>query len=129
MKKLIMVTLLVFSTALSYGQEYIAVTKPSSREVSQVAENLYRVIVKCNEGNIEQTGFYTLENDEFVKTGLWKMYNDEKKVVSTAEFSNNQIVWIRADGRRVTADQIKLHRLQNRVRYLEQRLMVVAGTN
>lgn len=92
--------------------------KTLSPQLIEIDENLYEVIYQNDENSVSQTGFYKIVNNELVKHGIWKIYNDDK-VISKAKFEDNDLVWIKSNGVVYTSEEIEILQLRNRVKILE----------
>jgi antitoxin component YwqK of YwqJK toxin-antitoxin module len=109
MKKLL-TTLLIFAGTLIYGQ--------SHKTYERVSDNLIKTTT-FEGGRISQTGYYTIMGSELLKHGEWRLYSNGK-VTSRAKFHNNQLVWVDTSDGRITADQIKIRKLERKVVRLEK---------
>lgn len=126
MKNLLILVVLVMTTFSVSAQSYNLVKNESKTHLVELEDDLYRVIIKCGSGSITQTGFYKKIDDDLVKSGIWKMY-DNRKLLVKAEFQNNYLVWIKSGGVVYTAQDIEIQRLRKRVNYLEENIII--GTN
>jgi hypothetical protein len=126
MKKLFFISLM-FIGVNAFAQEYREETQSITPTYIQVDETLYQVIIK-NDGVVQQTGYYESNGNDLVKTGIWKMFSSKGRVITTAEFKDNKLVWIKSNDVKYTYQDIEVKRLRNKVRHLEQQLYVV-GTN
>ena len=127
MKKILFTIMMFVAIGLS-AQEYETTNVKRETKLIQVDYNQFKVIMRDHStGQIEQVGYYTLVNDALVKDGVWKMYDNNGKVITTAKFSDSRVVWIESNRGRYTSEQIELHRLRRRVNELEG--IVAMGTN
>lgn len=109
MKNLISTILLLFMTLPILAQE---------RSLEQVETNLYKYKVYGDNGTLQQSGWYTKVNDEFIAIGIWK-----DSFGTIALFQNGELQWIRPRGeKKYTKEEIELHRLRMKVARLEEAL-------
>lgn len=127
MKKILFTIMMFVAIGLS-AQEYEVTNVKRETKLIQLDYNQFKVIMRDHStGQIEQVGYYTLVNDALVKDGVWKMYDNNGKVITTAKFIDNRVVWIESNRGRYTSEQIELHRLRRKVNELEG--IVAMGTN
>lgn len=108
------------------AQEYSPITANNTRTFNQIDDNYYSVVVRDNEGELHQTGYYELSNNTLKRDGLWRLYGNNGQVLTTALFEDNKVVWIKANGVKYTSEEIEIHRLRRKVTHLET---LMAGTN
>lgn len=126
MKNLLILIVSLLMTYNISAQTTSVVNEKSKRHLVELGDGLYQVTIKCGSGTNLQTGYYKNVNDDLLRTGVWKMYNDGKLIVK-AEFENDRLLWIKSQGVVYTSEEIELQRLRRRVSYLEQNMVV--GTN
>ena len=126
MKNLLILIVSLLMTYNISAQTTSVVNEKSKRHLVEIGDGLYQVTIKCGSGTNLQTGYYKNVNDDLLRTGVWKMYNDGKLIVK-AEFENDRLLWIKSQGVVYTSEEIELQRLRRRVSYLEQNMVV--GTN
>jgi hypothetical protein len=126
MKNLLILIVSLLMTYNISAQTTSVVNEKSKRRLVELGDGLYQVTIKCGSGTNLQTGYYKNVNDDLLRTGVWKMYNDGKLIVK-AEFENDRLLWIKSQGVVYTSEEIELQRLRRRVSYLEQNMVV--GTN
>jgi hypothetical protein len=126
MKNLLILIVSLLMTYNISAQTTDVVNGKSKKHLVELGDGLYEVTIECESGSTVQTGYYRNINDNFLRTGVWKMYNEGKLIVK-AEFENDRLVWIKSQGVVYTSEEIELHRLRKRVSYLEQNMVV--GTN
>lgn len=106
MKNLISTILLLFITLPILAQE---------RKLEQVEQNLYNYRV-YNNGELQQSGWYKKIDGEFIATGVWR-----DSFGTVAVYDNGELQWIKPKGlKKVTKEEIELHRLRRRVARLEE---------
>lgn len=128
MKKLILFLGVILMGYTVQAQQYQTVSNTEKTHLVELEDGLYRVIIKCDEGKLRQLGYYKEKIDGgLVRNGIWKMYDDNEKLITKAEFEDGRLVWIRAGGKKYTADEIELHRLRSRVVTLERQLISMAN--
>ena len=125
MKRILLVMLMFIGMNVS-AQEYSATKSNNTRTFNQIDDNYYSVVVRDGEGDLHQTGYYELSNNTLKRDGLWRLYGNDGKVLTTALFEDNKVVWIKADGVKYTSEEIEIHRLRQKVTRLET---LIAGTN
>lgn len=94
----------------------------SKRTLERVSDNLVESTTYVN-GKIEQRGYYTILDSNLIKHGRWSIYSNGV-VVSKARFDVGKLVWVDTPDGRITDEQIKVRKLERRVEYLEQMLIV-----
>lgn len=104
--------LLVSNTLMA--QKVMKVSSNEKTHLVEVEDGLYKVLIKSDESKLRQVGFYKEHiQGTLVKEGLWKMYDDDGKLLVTASFKDNKMVWIKPkDKRKYTSEEIKEHRSQ-----------------
>lgn len=105
--------LLIGNTAMA--QKINTVPTNEKKHLVEVEDGLYRVLIKSDESKLRQIGYYKEHiGGRLVKDGLWKMYDDDKLLV-TASFKDNKLVWIKPKNhRKYTSEEIKEHRSKRR---------------
>ena len=124
MKNLLLLIGLLFTTYSVSAQESVAKDK---RHLVEISDDFYEVHIESSEGTLSQSGYYRHVNNEFVREGIWKLYGSDKKILTTAEFKNDELVWIKSNGVVHTSKDIEISRLRKRVDFLERE--IVASTN
>jgi len=111
MKKLFFIIFILFGS-ITYAQ---------SQNVSY--EMMGDDVIKSTtyvDGRLNQIGYYTVIGSDLIKHGEWKLYLDGKVVVR-GKFNYGNLVWIQRPGEeRITSEQIRVHRLERKVKRLEQ---------
>ena len=111
MKNLLAIIFILFST-ITYAQ-----SQNVSYEMNE--SGLVRATY-YNGTSIHQIGYFTIVDNVLVKHGDWKIFLDGSYIVR-GRFENGQLVWIQRRGEsKITADEIRVHKLERKVKRLEQ---------
>ena len=111
MKKLLFIFFILFGV-MAYGQS-------QNTSYEMVDNNLVKATSYVG-NNLNQTGYYLIIGDDLIKHGDWKLYSNGRVVVR-GRFSYGNLEWIQRPGsQRITSDEIRVHRLERKVKRLEQ---------
>jgi len=121
MKKLIL--LVGFVLFVHNVQSQDLTSNNHTTNLIEIQDNLYKVVVKSEEGSLHQTGFYKRVDKKFVKDGIWKIY-DGKNVLTVGEYDNDKLSWITSNGVTYTKSDIQIMKLKHKVLRLQEQLIV-----
>lgn len=110
MKKIALLIIFMMVSLGVYAQE---------RVYEQIDYDTYKVTYY--QGNsIQQTGYYTISDNNLVPHGIWKMYHNGKVSVS-GKFDMGNIVWLQpTGGPKISKEEIRIKKLEHKVKRLEQ---------
>lgn len=111
---------LVLAVGNIYGQETQVSKTVDKTHLVEVEDGLYRALINNSEGRLRQVGFYKEHiSGKLIKDGLWKMYDDQGSLLVSANFKDNQLVWIKPRGdKKYTSEEIKEHRSKRKIESL-----------
>lgn len=111
MKKVLAIIFILFGT-LTYAQ---------SQNVSyeMVNDELVKARYYHN-GVLQQSGYFLIVGSELIQHGDWMMFSNGRYTIR-GRFNNGELVWIQQrGGERITSEQIRVHKLERKVKRLEQ---------
>lgn len=112
MKKFILFLGVFLIGYTTQAQNLIEKTASEKKHLVEIEDGLYKVMIKCDQGKLRQVGFYKEQiNGDLVKHGLWKMFDSDGEILTTAKFEIDRMVWIKPKGeKKYTSEEIREHR-------------------
>ncbi|MCG8374038.1 MAG: hypothetical protein MI700_10910 [Balneolales bacterium] len=128
MKTLIItLALLVFTGLSSTTAQNINPENNIEKVVTHVIGKYYDVAFYNTDGELLQSGQYYQVENKLKPHGIWKLYDTNTlALVTTAKYDKGEQLWVETtiDGKVVRLNQyeIQIHRLQNRIAELEEKV-------